>query len=86
MSAENFVNFMMKKYYQSKIIGDKKVSLHSLKEGTYFLFPNLYGGLIGQLVRNGINSTVKWVNHPEKQSNRREVIAANAKVFPYDYS
>jgi hypothetical protein len=86
MSAENFVNYLMKKYYQSKIKGDKKVELGSLKEGSHFLFPDLYGGIIGQLVKSGINATIIWKNHPEKRSNRREVIATSAKVFPYDYS
>lgn len=86
MSAENFVNFIMKKYHESKIKGDKKVKLASIKNGTHFIFPNLYGGLVGILIDCGINATVKWVNHPEKRNNKKEVISANAEVFPYDYS
>jgi len=31
-----------------------------------------------------MNATVKWLNHPEKVKNKKEIIAASAEVYKYE--
>ena len=85
MAAEKFITWLMRKYNKTKIIGEK-VRLETLEPGDYFIFPNLYNGLIGQLIDAGINSRVKWINHPERKSKKAEIIAASAEVYKYNHS
>ena len=85
MAAETFINWLMKKYNKTKIIGGK-VRLSTLEPGDYFIFPNLYNGLIGQLLDCGTNARVKWINFPERKSSKAEVISASATVYKYNYS
>tara|TARA_B100000959_G_C14558298_1_gene450611 strand:+ start:157 stop:414 length:258 start_codon:yes stop_codon:yes gene_type:complete len=85
MAAEKFVYWLSMKYKETKIIGDTGVNLGTLEPNTYFIIPSLYGGLIGQLLESGTNATVKWINHPEKRSNKKEIIAYSTHVFQYDY-
>ena len=84
MGAIRFIEFMTKKYNETKIVG-KRVHLSTLQAGEYFIFPNIYGGVIGQLISCEMNATVKWLNHPDKAKNKKEIIAASAEVFKYDY-
>ena len=85
MAADRFINWLMRKYNNTKIIGER-VRLGTLEPGDYFIFPTLYNGLIGQLIEAGINSRVKWINHPERTSKKAEMIASTAEVYKYDYS
>ena len=82
MGNQAFLNKLNNWNIMTKI-GKKRVQLSSLKDGDLFIFPNLYGGLIGVLVSCSINATVKWVNHPEKPKGKREIIAASAQVYRY---
>tara|TARA_R100000152_G_C6709211_1_gene137121 strand:+ start:40 stop:294 length:255 start_codon:yes stop_codon:yes gene_type:complete len=83
MGANRFIQFMTKKYNETKIVG-KRVHLSTLKAGDHFIFPNLYGGTIGELISCDMNATVKWLNHPEKVKNKKEIIAASAEVYKYE--
>jgi hypothetical protein len=85
MAADRFINWLVKKYNKTKIIGEM-VPLSALEPGDYFIFPNLYNGLIGQLLECGTNAKVKWVTHPERKSSKAEIIAASATVYKYNYS
>ena len=85
MAAERFINWLVKKYNKTKIIGER-VRLSSLEPGDHFIFPNLYNGLIGELLEVGINARVKWINHPERKSKKAEIIASTAEVYKYHYS
>tara|TARA_B100000424_G_scaffold215369_1_gene173220 strand:+ start:2089 stop:2346 length:258 start_codon:yes stop_codon:yes gene_type:complete len=84
MGAIRFLDYMTKKYNETKIVG-KRVHLSTLKPGDYFIFPNLYDGVIGKLIACDMNATVKWIHHPGKLSNKKEIIAASAEIYKYDY-
>jgi len=83
MGANRFITFMTKKYNETKTVG-KRVHLCTLKPGDHFIFPNSYNGLIGELVACDMNATVKWLNHPDKVKNKKEIIASQAEVYKYE--
>jgi len=85
MAAETFINWLVKRYKKTKIIGEK-VRISTLEPGDYFIFINLYNGLIGQLLSCDTNARVKWINFPGKKSTKAEIIAASATVYKYNYS
>lgn len=83
MGANRFIKYIMKKHNSTKTVG-KKVELGELEPGDYFIFPTLYNGLIGELVACDMNATVKWLNHPDKIKNKKEIISASAEVYKYE--
>jgi hypothetical protein len=82
MGNQRFLNKLNAWNIMTKI-GKNRVKISTLSEGDYFIFPNLYGGLIGILISCSINATVKWVNHPEKPKGKKEVISLGSEVFRY---
>ncbi len=83
MGANRFIKYIMKRYNETKMVGNR-VHLSTLKPGDHFIFPNLYNGTIGELVACDMNATVKWLNHPDKIKNKKEIIAASAEVYKYE--
>jgi len=82
MGSQVFLNKLTAWNIMTKI-GKTRVKISTLSEGDYFIFPNLYGGVIGILISCSINAKVKWVNHPEKAKGKTETISSSAEVFRY---
>ena len=82
MGSKVFLNKLNAWNIMTKI-GKNRVKISTLSEGDYFIFPDLYGGLIGILMSCNINARVKWVNHPEKAKGKIEIISSGAEVFRY---
>lgn len=83
MGASNLITYMNRKALLSKTIGGN-VRLDSLEEGEHF-YLDVYNGVIGKVVGVGINTSVKWLNHPEKPVSRVEWISSGTQVKRYNH-
>jgi len=83
MGASNLIKYMNRKVLLSKTIGGK-VRLDSLENGEHF-FLDVHGGVIGKIVSVGLNTSVKWLNHPDKPISRIEWIASGTQVKRYNH-